>query len=266
MEVIRILQFSDLHLFGNGDAKFLGINVNQSFRAVLSLAKKTSSLIPPSLVLLTGDLSHDYSEASYTMVRKLCQEFSCPVKAIPGNHDDFSVFNRILGGGKIDVFTKDITVGGSRILLLNSQWPGQVAGYLGEGELLFLEHALNSKADQQTLVFLHHQVLPVGSLWLDKTALSNQQEFLSIIKRHPQVKAVVSGHVHQETSKVEDQVTFLTTPATSWQFALNSSRFKLDTAMPGYRWFDIYPDHWQTAVERVIFNQKFVPELNSKGY
>lgn len=262
----RIWQFSDMHLLADDHAKFLGLNVDQTFKAVVKHAQEHDAFKLPDLVLLTGDLSQDYSLASYERIADTFQDFSCPVVALLGNHDDERVFKRVLSGTNVAIDDQDLVVGEWRILLLNSRWSGQVAGRLSEQELLFLETALSQQRTKSTLIFLHHHVLPVGLSWIDSVILTNATEFLAIIDRCQQIKAVFSGHVHQESNLIRNNVSFLTTPSTSWQFAQNASGFRLDTAMPGYRWIDVDAGDWCSEVKRIPFNEKFVPDLNSKGY
>lgn len=266
MEKARILQFSDMHLLGNSTAKFLGLNVDQTFKAVVQYAYQTTQFMPPNLVLLTGDLSQDYSLASYEMIAKACRVFSCPVIAILGNHDDPLIFKRVLSKSKIDILTKDFLLAEWHILLLNSHWEGQVAGRLNEEELSFLEKSLHDHLKTPTLIFLHHQILTVECQWVDSLRLANYEEFLAIIDRHQQVKGVISGHIHQENSSTRKNIDFLTTPATSWQFAPHTAAFKLDNIMPGYRWIEIDGSNWLSEVVRIPFNKNFVPDLNSLGY
>jgi len=93
-------------------------------------------------------------------------------------------------------------------------------------------------SDQPTIIFIHHHVLPIDSNWLDRINLRNASEFLAIIDQYKNVKAVVCGHVHQDTTIYRQDVIFLSTPSTSWQFAVKSYNFSLDNLMPGYRWIN----------------------------
>jgi 3',5'-cyclic-AMP phosphodiesterase len=117
------------------------------------------------------------------------------------------------------------------------------------------------------LIFLHHNVLSVGSAWLDKYTLRNAQDFWSVVDRCAKVKAIICGHVHQEYAAKHGNVDFFATPSSAWQFAPNNAAFKLDVMMPGYRYLDLYPDgSYKTAVVRVPYNKAFVPDLGCKGY
>jgi Icc protein len=115
-----------------------------------------------------------------------------------------------------------------------------------------LERRLQKAPDMHTLVCLHHQPVPMGSRWLDTMALDNPEAFFAIIDRHPQVRAIVWGHVHQELASRRDDVLLLSTPSTCIQFLPRSDDFAVDMAAPGFRWLDLHPDgSIETGVERI---------------
>lgn len=262
----RIIQFTDLHLIGNPLEEFNGISPYLSLQHVLSKIRTDSQKNPPSLMLLTGDLSQDYSLLSYHVVAKMLKMLDCPIGVTLGNHDRLSLFKKTFGPRGKDKF-KVFNLGKWQILLLDSHWPRHVSGKLSAKELTFLEKKLAENQKSPTLIFLHHQVLPVGAEWLNKIGLSNSEDFLKVIDKFHNVKAVICGHLHQETIAKRKGIPFLSTPSTSWQFAVNSNKFKLDNLMPGYRWLDLYADGtFKAGVERIEYDSIFVPDLSSKGY
>lgn len=226
-----------------------------------NIAKQT-----PSLLTLTGDISQDYSLASYKTAKKLFCNFPCPIAATMGNHDYPPTFTEFFGNPEQDI-NKLFTIDNWHILLLNSHWPEHVGGQLAQIELDFLRRVLATSLKQHIMIFLHHPVLPVGSHWLDNIMTSNAAQFLEIIDQYQNIKAVICGHIHQKTNISRRGVSYLSTPATSWQFAVGSYDFKLDTLMPGYRWIDLYKDGtFQTEVVRIDYDATLVPDLKSKGY
>ena len=89
----------------------------------------------------------------------------------------------------------------------------------------------------------------MGSRWLDTVGLRNADEFLAVIDQHPQVRAIVWGHVHQASDRLRNGVRLISTPSTCAQFLPGAEQFSLDTRPPGYRWLDLYPDGtMQTSV------------------
>lgn len=260
---VKILQLTDFHLFGNKHQKLVGINPYSSLEKVLELVQQEFLYEKPDLVMLTGDLSQDNSEKSYEHVKKFFSEFSIPITATMGNHDNPAAFYKVLGNS----FEKYFTLNKWRIILLNSHWPGHVAGLLDKEEIKFLEQSLDKDPDRWTMIVLHHHVQPIASLWLDNLAVKNSSVFFEIVNKYPKIKIVLCGHVHQDNSIRYDQIDFISTPSTSWQFATYSPNFKLDSLMPGYRWIELFNDgSYTTRVERIPFEQEFVPDLESQGY
>jgi Icc protein len=84
--------------------------------------------------------------------------------------------------------------------------------------------------------------VPTGSAWLDAIALENPEALESLLRRHPQVRGVVWGHVHQEQDTHTDGVRYLAAPATCIQFRPAAPDFALDDRPPGYRWLDLGRD------------------------
>lgn len=263
-QVARILQLTDLHLFCNQEAELVGINPFQTLQQVIAKISIDVAQNPPVLIVLTGDVSQDFSSESYELAAKILEDFKCPLAITMGNHDHLPQFTNVFN---IPTQTAPINIANWRILILNSHWPEHVGGRLTDDELSFLQENLDKHPDQQIIIFLHHHVLPIGSDWLDSIKLHNSARFLEIIDQYKNVKAVICGHIHQDTTIIRQNVIFLSTPSTSWQFLIESSKFKLDTLMPGYRWLNLHEDgSIQTEVVRIAHNDAFVPDINSKGY
>ena len=60
--------------------------------------------------------------------------------------------------------------------------------------------------------------------------------------RHPGLRAILWGHVHQASDRVRQGVRLLSTPSTCAQFLPGSATFAMDTRPPGYRWLDLHDD------------------------
>jgi Icc protein len=72
--------------------------------------------------------------------------------------------------------------------------------------------------------------------------LRNDREFLEVIDRHPQVRVVLAGHVHQAFDQRHGRVRFLTSPSTCAQFTPRTTSCVMDLRPPGYRWLSLLPD------------------------
>ncbi len=259
---VSIAQVTDIHLFAAENHELLGMPTMESFQAVIAGLK----ILQPELdlLLLTGDLSGDGTPTSYENLQNLLSPLQIPTYWIPGNHDCAIAMDEILN---LKMFSrrKSFERGGWNFLLLSSAVPGCVHGYLSAPTLNWLDSQLNILSDKPTLISLHHPPFLVNSQWLDSSTLQNSQELFAVLDRHPQVKLVLFGHIHQEFQRQRHHVHYLGTPSTSIQFKPESTMFALDQKPPGFRLIKLYPNGtWETSIERVPFFHSL--ELTATGY
>jgi Icc protein len=260
---LPLLQITDTHLFSDRNKDLLGIKTVQSYEAVIEHALRYSS--DCRAVLSTGDLSQDHSSQSYIDFTTLIKTLNMPCYWLPGNHDQQSVMlPNLLQQGLAR--TRQIISEHWQIIMLDSQVEGFVYGELAERQLVFLQQALSEYPEKYALICLHHHVLPVGSAWLDQHILKNSQPFLDIIESFENVRAVLSGHVHQAGNTLHNGISFMTTPSTCVQFKPNSDNFALDTEAPGYRYLSLNKNgDIRTCIER-IEPGTFTVNSDAQGY
>lgn len=263
MSPLNILQFTDTHLLADRTGRLLGLNTNESLQCVLQLSQKHQPNV--DLVLVTGDLVHDGSDAGYARLQEMFSAYTVPVLLMAGNHDELRQLQSSAAAGPAK-FVKHFQCRDWQIILLDSSIPGSDGGRLAVAELDALQLHLGSMPNQPTLVCLHHQPVPMGSRWLDSMLLENAEEFFEILDRHRQVRGVLWGHVHQEYEGVRNGVRLLSTPSTCFQFKPQSEEFSLDALPPGYRWLELFPDgrieSGVRRLERVSANL----QMQSAGY
>jgi len=234
----RLLHITDTHLFAATDGRLRGVDTHRSLAAVLKAALATGA---PDAVLATGDLSQDESAGSYRRFRGLLTAPGVPVWCLPGNHDAPALLDSELAGPPFQT-GGSISLGNWALLLLDSTLPGDHGGRLPPAQLAWLAAALEEQRQRHVLIALHHHALPLGSRWLDELGLYNAADFLAVVDRAPQVRAVVAGHVHQTSDIDRRGVRFLTTPSTCFQFLPQAEHFAVDTRPPGYRWLQLHAD------------------------
>ena len=116
------------------------------------------------------------------------------------------------------------------------------------------------------MVALHHHPVSVDCDWLEDIGLRNASSFWDVIDRHPQVKIVLWGHVHQEIDRQRGSVRLLSTPSTCVQFMPASADFGLEPIAPGYRWLNLYGSgDFETGVVRAE-SYAYELDLSSNGY
>lgn len=259
---IDIVQLTDIHLSSTAEGTLCGLNTRDSFSAVLAQAR--ASQWPPDLILATGDISQDQTAESYERFRDAFRTAGAPVYCLPGNHDDAPLMRMIYGEGPVQ-YKSRIDAGDWQILMLNSAVPKKNHGHLADEELSYLSRALE-RSPKHAIVSLHHNPLPVGSDWLDQMVLDNASAFWAVVDRHPHVRAVVFGHIHQEYVGERNGVQLIATPSTCIQFLPKSPPFRLDRATPGFRRLRLHADgRIETSLERLPVYPGRV-EFDSAGY
>lgn len=263
-EPCTLLQLTDLHLCAEPDAELLGVPTDASFLSVLSKATKDHP--DAAACLLTGDLSDDGSPEAYRRLSAHCAEgLPWPAVWLPGNHDQNPALRDAAGDGLAG--SRCLVAGAWRVILLDSSVPNEVGGTLGEAEYRHLELALMDSSDSPVLVVLHHPPADCGTRWLDAQQLSDGERFWAMLARHPNVKAVLCGHIHQEVDRVENGVRLLASPSTCVQFMPGADHFRLQESTPGYRWLRLQPDgSLQTGVERLPAGSFPAHFDNTDGY
>lgn len=260
---VRLIQITDCHLGPLSSESLLGLNTDQSLEDVLQLIQEKEPHFDQ--LLCTGDIaSAGHLDCYKRFSASLRRYFPHPLGWLPGNHDSAA----IMASHNLDGVAESrlMKLGNWLIVLLDSSVPGHVYGHLDSGELDFLVHVLRTHPENPVMVALHHQLVPVGSAWIDQYIVSNAEAVFSIIDSYPQVKLVTWGHVHQEFKAYHKKVTLLATPSTCVQFKPKCDQFTVDTQMPGYRWYELNDDGtFTTGIERVTGKQ-YVIDYKSAGY
>ncbi len=227
---LRLLQFSDTHLFGDIAGQIKGVNSYASLQQVLASARARHG--DADALLLTGDIVHD-DAAGYEHINTLFGKLGKPVYCLPGNHDDTGQLERALHGTPFQV-GGHVDLQNWRIVMLDSVVPGAAHGELSPRELARLDSALASAGKRHILICLHHHPVQMASQWLD--------EFFALVDRCPQVRAICWGHVHQQFDVRRKGVRLLAVPSTCAQFTPYSEQFAIDQSPPGYRHLSLHQD------------------------
>jgi Icc protein len=243
---LSFLHISDLHILGEEGRRQHGADTG----AILRQAVPLMNALRSDFIIAGGDLISDESEDSYRRLQALLKPVEAPMYFMMGNHDDRGAFRRVLSPEEPpsdDPVCKAFEQGGVRFVLLDSVLPGKVEGRLAPDQLDWLNRELAAHPGRPTWVFLHHQPLPIYIRWLDALSLQNQEEFLSILARHPQVEVVCYGHVHQVRRWRYRGVLFMSVPALAFQFSPVSQEAEITLETPGFRRVEIRDGdrrHW----------------------
>ncbi len=224
-----IIQITDTHLMERPEDEFVKMNPEHHFYAVMADLLERHPTAHG--IIHTGDLAQVATAATYQRYLNYMQQFDIPFVQIPGNHDDLSIF---------PFHTPEPTPGvvefGNWVcILLNSAVSGKTDGWIQENQLEQLYTLLTQYQDRYVVLACHHHPFEMKSQWIDQHKLKNTQDFIDTIAPFDNIKAVICGHVHQESTTMWNNIPFLSTPATCVQFKPLSTNFALDEIAPGYR-------------------------------
>ncbi|KAA1190635.1 3',5'-cyclic-AMP phosphodiesterase [Pseudohalioglobus sediminis] len=261
---VHLVQLTDTHLCAQRGGTLLDMDTDRSLQLVIRQVLREREVIDG--VLCTGDLSDRGYLQAYQRLIEYLQAFDAESFWLPGNHDDREQMAAAIAGQAH--LCGEVRAANWQILMLNSQIPGEVGGELGAAEQERFESALQAAQEQglYTLVCLHHQPVPVGSAWIDQQQLADAEQFWQTVDRHPGVRGVLWGHVHQQIDTWRGDVALMASPSTCVQFAPGSEQFKADAQPPGYRWLELKADGGiGTGISRVM-DASFNVDLESGGY
>lgn len=246
----KVVQISDTHLLADRTGCVAEVPTWLSFCAVLDDIDERHGNF--DLLVVTGDLAQDELEPTYAHLREGLGERLSRSRLIPGNHDDRPALRKIFPeffSADAQWLTFAVDCGNWRVVGLDSQVTGAVHGALSAEQLKWLDDEL-SHHPQPHLIFLHHPPLAIGVPWMDGIRLRNEEPFLELLSKHPHVKAVSAGHVHQPFSQTTSAPAIYTAPSTCFQFGSGLDK-SISTTHHGYRVFTLKDDAVSSEVARI---------------
>lgn len=201
MSLLKFVVLSDLHL------GLPGVPVNgldPAARLAEAVAMVIRDHADAAFVLLAGDLADRGEVAAYDQLRSLLAPLPMPVHITLGNHDERAAFLSVFGADRDDPLgrvSQVVDAGNHRIILLDTTEPGLVGGRLCRGRLDWLAARLDEAWDRPVILVQHHHANPL-SLPVDGIILENAADYLAVLRRHPDVRQVIAGHVHLPTAAV----------------------------------------------------------------
>lgn len=233
-----LIQITDLHYCSEpGVVLHSDVITDHSLHAVLDYLHRNEPHI--DAIFATGDLAQDPVSSAYYRLKKTLQLAPAPVYALPGNHDDPDLAQRLLEGSLGELsnvsMPKLVTLGNWVIVMLDSTVYGQPYGHFHDNEKALLEETLARHPAEHALVCLHHHPLPVNAPWMDALMLDNPQDLFDTLAEFPQVRGVLYGHVHQDVHQVHQGIQYIGSPSTCIQWVPNTQHLEIDNTPPAYR-------------------------------
>jgi len=158
-------------------------------------------------VVIKGDIADSGRREQFAAARETFDRFAVPWHAFLGNHDHYGR----LAGEEVDGLAllgqpaapRTIDVAGWRLILIDTVEPGEHHGVFPDERLRWLSDALEETRARAipTLVLTHHQPVPprFADRFPNTIAIlpEHSLRLFDLLGRHPQLKAVLIGHTHQ---------------------------------------------------------------------
>lgn len=199
LQDLRFVHLSDLHV-GPPDPPDPHLLADTALHLQQTVALIAALQPQPDFVVISGDLTNHGSPAAFERVRHLLKPLGMPLVLALGNHDHRRAFRQVMLGQDSDTpYYYSQTLGGLKILVLDSSIPGQLVGGLDPAQWDWLEAELAASVGQPKLVVVHHPPMPIGFSVFDQIGFDPQQgQRLGRLLRHQQVVGLLSGHIHYD--------------------------------------------------------------------
>jgi len=227
---VLLAQLSDLHVCDEWEGVDPVVQVERVVDAVRSLPN------PVDAVVVTGDLTDDGGEENCRRARQLLERIDAPLHVLPGNHDDRRNLREAfeLPGAGDDPVNYSVAVGELRLVVFDSIVPGQDPGAYSPEQLRRLDEELLRHADAPTVLASHHPPLPTGMPEWDAINLepSERDALAEVVSRHPQLRAIVGGHLHRTVAGTLGGCTVLSAPSACLQIRPDFERDDVEFVQP----------------------------------
>ena len=159
------------------------------------------------MAVIKGDIADRGRREQFEVAARTFARFEMPPHAFLGNHDHYA----LLEGEEVDGYgllgqapaPRCVDLGGWRLVLLDTVEPGEHHGVFPDGRMRWLEESLEETRElgMPTLLLMHHQPVPpeFRNTFTNRIGILSEHSLrlFDLIGKHPQVKAVLIGHTHQ---------------------------------------------------------------------
>jgi Icc protein len=183
----------------------------------------------PGAVLVSGDLTEHSSASEYARVRELLLALTMPVHVLVGNHDAAEALRKsfplppAIADAASDDYRYVTRCGPLRLIGCDTTRPGRDDGEFGADRLSWLEARLTEDRDTPTIVAMHHLPLLTGIPAMDALGLpkADRVALAELVGAHPQVRRIVTGHVHRAVLGALGRCAVFACPSTHLQLVLD---------------------------------------------
>ena len=197
---MNIAQITDTHIQRRESSDPRGVARAENLRRCIAHINARGSAV--DAVVHTGDITDDGSAEATLHARDLLRDLVAPVYIIAGNRDDrHAVRSTFADHGYLPSeswhLSYVIEAGPVRVVALDSVEAGSPGGHVCAERLSWLDSVLARRADQPTVLFLHHPPFLVADHPRAFREQANADALAAVVAPHRQVVSVICGHIHR---------------------------------------------------------------------
>lgn len=215
-----IAQVTDIHLGFQPDDP-AELNRKRFDEVIDSLLALTPQ---PDLLLATGDLTENGTDASYQTLKTVVDRLPFPVLLALGNHDVRSNFCRVFPDVPITAtghVQYALVHGPLRFVVLDTLSEGHHGGAFSADQAAWLDAAL-AQDTRPTVLVLHHPPIETGNGWMTEDIDAPWVGRLAaVVERHPHIIRMVTGHLHRAMVTSWHGTTLAVCPSSGPQVAID---------------------------------------------
>lgn len=218
-----IAQISDLHVQPAGKKAYGIVDTNALLRAAVAHLNRLRP--QPDIVVATGDLVDERTEAEYQALHDILTPLRAPLYFVMGNHDDRAAFRKrfpdlpyLPATGFLHYTLDQYPV---RIIVLDTLVDGEGYGEIDSERLAWLETQLSNQPDKPTAIFMHHPPFTTGIAGMDRIRCRGNEALAALVSQYPCIQRVACGHLHRSIQTLWAGTLGSVAPSVAHQVALN---------------------------------------------
>tara|TARA_R110002020_G_scaffold109430_16_gene253162 strand:+ start:29492 stop:30304 length:813 start_codon:yes stop_codon:yes gene_type:complete len=208
--LLKFIVLADLHIVAEGSLAH-GLDTTDRLNKAIDFVNTNHA--DADFVIVAGDLVDRGDLPAYERFQKAIGRLERPVYLTLGNHDDRAVFLSHFGSefaaetGNVDHV---IDLNGHRVIVLDSSDRSVGgSGFLEVSQLAWLQARLDEAKATPVIIVLHHNITPLHTQ-NDFIILKDNAAFADVVRSHPDIRQVISGHVHMTTAGTYRGIPFCT--------------------------------------------------------
>ena len=270
--VFRVTQFSDMHFCTDPQAE--SRNTDDTWDAVFADAFG-SDRPTPDLVVITGDIADNGTEAEYRKIAEKLERLPVPAVIVPGNHDRQVPFHAILPRPGVSN-RRTLRVGTWLFLFADSNADGKerqpdgslvdredrthAHGSFGDAEVAWMAATIEHSDADHAFVWTHH---PPGAFGFFHKP-DHDAEFARLVDMAPTIAGVGAGHTHTNTIHECGGRPIHQCPSLS----VNLNLQEFATLPPGYRTYEFFDDGTVNSEAHLVAEDRWpsapLPEIGRR--